>query len=448
MSPSDRLEASGADRLEQDLGGVRMDSDGFNVSFDEVPSAITDIPGWRPTAAVKAPHARWAASERNPSDAVSRGRHGWFIGHRELRGPLPRPVGAVTVAGMAGPSGAAAARGSRAPRPMAAAAQRRRLARHAIAERPILTRLTMLETLALRSNTERSYHHPLRTFVDWCPQHHQDWSALEELDAVLAQYFSDQYRMRTACNIGSQTLAAIAHVTPSTFKKTAAIPPRASRASAAWKRRASGKTRLPLPRAAVHAVAGWLISHGQLGLACWIAIALAAYVGPAETQYSTRENLSELRPALTVLRQASAPGVSLWAFSLEDITAQFWIACRALSPGALRPHLHRLRHGGASDDLLTGRRSPVEAQRRGRWADPSSMRHSGKEGALLGKIARTNAAFFTFGARVEANLATLLERGLDGAGPSARAPAPALRAPHPAPPAAGKRALRRPPARR
>eukprot|EP00959_Pyramimonas_sp_CCMP1952_P285899 5977989-Pyramimonas_sp.AAC.1 len=35
-------------------------------------------------------HVRWVASERNPCDAVSRGRHGWFSGRRDLVGPRPR----------------------------------------------------------------------------------------------------------------------------------------------------------------------------------------------------------------------------------------------------------------------------------------------------------------------------------------------------------------------
>ena len=132
----------------------------------------------------------------------------------------------------AGPVGVGAARRSRVPSAGAAAAERRRLAQQAKVTRPVLAGLTLLETLAIRSNTERSYLQMLGNFVQWCRQHRQDWRTFEELDVVLCSYFSDHYLMGTACNIGSQTLAAIAHVTPSIFKQTVSVLPRASRASA------------------------------------------------------------------------------------------------------------------------------------------------------------------------------------------------------------------------
>ena len=321
-------------------------------------------------------------------------------------GPRQAILLLLVAVGTAGPVGVGAARRSRVPSAGAAAAERRRLAQQAKVTRPVLAGLTLLETLAVRSNTERSYLQMLGNFVQWCRQHRQDWTSFEELDVVLCSYFSDHYLMGTACNIGSQTLAAIAHVTPSLFKRTVSVLPRASRASAAWKRRAPGKTRLPLPRAAVYAIAGWLISHGQLGMACWVALAFAAYLRPAEAQSLTRESLvppapaagasytcwallmhpqdrgvagktghyddsvvidqTPLWPLLEALRVATPPGASLWAFSLEDLGLQFSQACRALKLSSLKPHLYSLRHGGASDDLLTGRRSPVEVQRRGR----------------------------------------------------------------------------------
>eukprot|EP00959_Pyramimonas_sp_CCMP1952_P406088 8510668-Pyramimonas_sp.AAC.1 len=75
-----------------------------------------------------------------------------------------------------------------------------------------------------------------------------------------------------------------------------------------------------------------------------------------------------LWPVLAALRAATAPGASLWTSSLDDLTLQFRAACRAMRLSTWKPHLYSLRHGGASDDLLTGRRSPTEVQKRGRWA--------------------------------------------------------------------------------
>ena len=80
----------------------------------------------------------------------------------------------------------------------------------------------------------------LNNFVQWCQQHRQDWRTYDELDLGLSSCRSDHYLLGTACNVGSQTLAAIVHVTPSLFRQTVSVLPRASRASAAWKRRAPG----------------------------------------------------------------------------------------------------------------------------------------------------------------------------------------------------------------
>ena len=63
-----------------------------------------------------------------------------------------------------------------------------------------------------------------------------------------------------------------------------------------------------------------------------------------------------LWPVLEAMRLATPPGASLWSFSLDELTLQFNLACQALKLSSLKPHLYNLRHGGASDDLLTGRR--------------------------------------------------------------------------------------------
>ena len=395
---------------------------------------------------------------------------------------------AVAVVVTAGPGGADAARMSRVPSAGAAAALRRKQAQQAQGSRPLLAGLTLLETLAIRANTERSYLQMLNNFVQWCQQHRQDWRTYEELDLVLSSYFSDHYLLGTACNIGSQTLAAIAHVTPSLFKQTVSVLPRASRASAAWKRRAPGKTRLPLPRPAVYAIAGWLISHGQLGMACWVVLAFAAYLRPAEAQGLTRESLvppapaagagyscwallmhplergvagktghyddsvlidqAPLWPVLAAMRLATPAGASLWNFSLDELTAHFNSACQALRLSSLRPHLYSLRHGGASDDLLTGRRSPLEVQRRGRWAVASSMRRYGKEGSLLDEMARVNAEVFAFGALVEANFSALLEHGFSRMNLYGQVPATVLPTLGPMTAGVSRRGRKRPAARR
>ena len=191
-------------------------------------------------------------------------------------GPQWALLSAFVAVATAGPGGADAAWKSRVPSAWAALARRRKLAPQAEGSRPLLAGLTLLEMLAIRANTERSYLQMRINFAQWWPPHRQVWRTYEKPDLALSSYVSGHYWLGTACNIGSQTQAAIAHVTPLRFKPAVWVLPRASRVSAAWKCRAPGKSWLPLPRLATYAIAGWLISHRRLVTACRAAVAFAA----------------------------------------------------------------------------------------------------------------------------------------------------------------------------
>ena len=45
-------------------------------------------------------------------------------------------------------------------------------------------------------------------------------------------------------------------------------------------------------------------------------------------------------------------------------------------------HAYRLRHGGASEDLLQGRRKREEVKDRGGWSTESSLKRYGKQGKV------------------------------------------------------------------
>ena len=104
---------------------------------------------------------------------------------------------------------------------------------------------------------------------------------------------------------------------------------------------------------------------------------------------------------LAAMRLVTPPKASLWGVSLGAPTAQDSRACQALKRSPLTPHLYRPRHGGASDDFRTGRRSPREGQRRARWAVASPMRRCGKEGSRADVMARVSAFVSAFEAVVQ-----------------------------------------------
>lgn len=57
--------------------------------------------------------------------------------------------------------------------------------------------------------------------------------------------------------------------------------------------------------------------------------------------------------------------------------------CDDLGPGALRPSLYAIAHGGALEDLGRRRRYPLEVQLRGRWRTLAPLQRYGKAKRLM-----------------------------------------------------------------
>ncbi len=69
----------------------------------------------------------------------------------------------------------------------------------------------------------------------------------------------------------------------------------------------------------------------------------------------------------------------------------------------LRIDSYSLRHGGASDDRLTDRRSLAEVTRRGRWRSDASLRRYEKPPIVLRQVAMMPEAVVQYAQRIEAN---------------------------------------------
>eukprot|EP00973_Karenia_brevis_P034263 4726174-Karenia_brevis.AAC.1 len=72
--------------------------------------------------------------------------------------------------------------------------------------------------------------------------------------------------------------------------------------------------------------------------------------------------------------------------------------------------MYSLRHGGASEDLLRGRRRLQEVMRRGRWQSESSLRRYSKEGLLAQELAKVPASTLSYGVAVDASLESIFLR--------------------------------------
>ncbi|CAK0908584.1 unnamed protein product, partial [Prorocentrum cordatum] len=383
---------------------------------------------------------RWIPSEANPADGhIGRRRHcrAWGCWITRLHWLLALLLRAALAGGKQAAPTASALRGERARRALELAA----------AAAPVLG-LSLLERLAVRPSTEKLYRGALSAFASSCAGHRLDWTDHASLDSVFVQYMDSEFLLGGGGNMGNVLLAAVAHFLGSLHKRAATQLPRAHRAAAAWARRAPGRTRLPLPRRVVFAIAGVLLRDGRSRLAICVLVMFACCLRPGEAaKLRGRHLIAPSASAGTLyqyfgllLRESGKdPGKTgvndesilfdregwlaplLAALKLSTLPDQ--PACRELSLERLRPHLYSLRRGGASDDMLSQRRSLPEIQRRGRWQSAKSLNRYTKETKLLDELAWIPPAALELGAFVEDNLMALVEGPLPALLATGRVPA-------------------------
>jgi len=300
--------------------------------------------------------------------------------------------------------------------------------------------------------TEVLYVGAVKLFSQFCQGVGADWQNASELDTLLVSYFNLQFLEGASVEDGSKLMAGLSHFLPDLYKMTTEKLPRASRCLVAWRRRVPPRMRLPLPRAAAFALAGSLRHLGFPRMCLWVVITFVAYLRPHEAfllrgkhlvaprvvagrQYSSwglllhdaalgdlgktgmfdaavlLDRCEWLLPCLEALKTQSFEDGSLWDFSPADLQKQFTWLVKLLGLDALPPHLYSLRHGGASDDLITSTRTQEEVKVRGRWATITSLKRYGKTTRLLLEMAKVPEDVFELGRAVEANFLGVMAEG-------------------------------------
>ena len=94
----------------------------------------------------------------------------------------------------------------------------------------------------------------------------------------------------------------------------------------------------------------------------------------------------------------------LWPFTQTEWAIEFGAAVQLVGLSGLHPSLYSNRHGGASEDLLSGARSVEAVKRRGRWKSDSSLRRYGKEARLLSELGKVPLATRQMGDTALTNL--------------------------------------------
>ncbi|CAK0811879.1 unnamed protein product, partial [Prorocentrum cordatum] len=308
--------------------------------------------------------------------------------------------------------------------------------------------LSVLEANAVSESTGKNYHASALRFLNWCLWTARDFKSSVELDAILVVFFVHLFLDGYDSATGRVAMASLKHHLPSMLMGSRPLP-RAFRALQGWTKLVPPQMRLPLPRVAMFAIVGVLLSQGLLSQAVFVRIAFDAYLRPSEAYRLTAASLIAPRsgateghqhwallvndaasgrpgktgvtdesaivddpllwPLLEALRQGRRAEESLWAFTPHQLRRAFAEALVQLGISDQQTSLSSLRHGGASDDLLSGRRTRKEVKDRGRWRTDQSLNRYAKRARMQQRLGQLDPALVDFGQKVESDLLGLMD---------------------------------------
>ena len=236
------------------------------------------------------------------------------------------------------------------------------------------------------------------------------------MDAALCEYFDLRYFEGGTSDEGGKLLAAVSFFETRFYKNTASTLPHSSRALRGWIKNGPAEQRLPFPLVALYVVASHLVKTGCPDHGLCLLMQLNAYLRPGEIvnlqvkqlvaplrgarppynqwgvniapfelpkpsttglydESVTLDNMEWAHPLLEALVAGRLPSDQLFRLTLPELSLSFGNAVIACHFAALKPCLYSLRHGGASEDLLRGRRDIDGVFRRGRWRAWSIAEH-------------------------------------------------------------------------
>jgi len=111
-----------------------------------------------------------------------------------------------------------------------------------------------------------------------------------------------------------------------------------------------------------------------------------------------------LHPFLETLAARLTPEEPLWCLSGTRLIAMFKDSVDSLGMSHLAPVRYSLRHGGASDDAISKRRSLLEIKKRGQWRTDQSLKRYAKESKVSEELQKIPLAVLEYGRHIEANL--------------------------------------------
>ena len=303
---------------------------------------------------------------------------------------------------------------------------------------PLVWMRSHLESTSIAPSSLATYTLLVTQFVQGCAMASLDWRTDDELDAVMVYILDRWYFEGRPAHDATSMVAAVKWYLPRFRRGGAGHLPRSAIALATYARRRPGNQRLPLPWVIVCGMIGVMILRGHRTMALQIAIAFWGYLRPSESDGITADNLvppaalagnhyvewgvllfpssgdrpgktgnwdesiilegfNPLSSLLMELKTNSRGRPNVWPHRPDELLREWHTCVELLGLEELNPCRYALRHGGASEDLLSRRRSVQDVKRRGRWVSDSSLRRYGKESRLLKELQKIHPNVLNFG---------------------------------------------------
>ena len=331
-------------------------------------------------------------------------------------------------------------------------------ARKVVLSLALQTILTPLELVSVSSATLIDYTSRIIFFVRWSQQNDADWTNATELDYYLVNCFNELFASQVSAAEGSKLLAALRFFLPALVRSGVETLPRATRGLRAWNLRRPLLQRTPFPWLCLTAVLGVLCSGSGLVSALSLLLQFHTYLRPGVNDAllvsqlirpaaiagvgfqlwgvhlyphellepgKTRgydeavliDGFDWLHPFLELLVSDRPGSDLLWPTTPAMIRRHFKLAVDALGLGILQPCRYSLRHGGASHDILSRKRSLLEVKHRGHWRSENSLLRYGKPTKILQHLNLVSPQVLEYGKYVSLNLEAVFHQD-----PSVRPP--------------------------
>ena len=305
--------------------------------------------------------------------------------------------------------------------------------------------LSFLEGARLTPGPSADYRVRVHAFVMWCQSLALTWTSPFGLDCITLSHLDEMFFKGMSMSDGSKLLAAICFFLATVEGYEVFNFPRCRKALKAWARIAPNRMRVPFPWLALAGVLGVLLWEGDIQNAIKLLVQFRTYLrpgaldallvrqllppvasagrpyrhwailgNPLEDKVPGKTGEYDLSivydsepwigPFFEVLTRGRAPNSLLWTANSASTSAALLHGCEVLGFLPLRPCRYALRHGGASDDLLTGTRARADVKARGDWKSDRSVRRYGKQARALDELSKLPPRSLAYGRLVADHL--------------------------------------------